>query len=343
MLSYIQDFPELIEQVSAIDEEMITYDFLAKQFLKESQHLFRRGLLRDYIEITEETGSISGKMLMTESIPSIVQRKPVVVCEKDDYSANILFNQIMVTTLMTLSQNRHVNEKTRKEAFYFLDQVVGIDAIFLSRKVFLKLRFGKHNVYYKRMLNLARILHELRLLSHNQGDWSLYTVDLSESEMNKLFEKFLFHYYQLEQKDYEVRAEQLRWNLRGNQTLLPSMQTDVTLTDHRENKKVVIDAKFYKNMFQRNYEKDSFHSHNMYQIFTYMMHQPKEADIRGILIYPKNLLEDITEVYEWNERLRLEVYSLDLNASWINIKDRLDEILKGTDTVRSIYNEKLGK
>lgn len=336
MLSYIHEFPELIEQMSAIDEEMITYDFLAKQFLKESQTLFRRGLLKDYIERIEETESISGRMLMTESIPSIVQRKPVVVCEKDEYSADILFNQIMVTTVMRLTQNKNVREKTRKEAFYFLDQLVGIDDIYLSREIFLRLKFGRHNVYYKRMLHLARLLHELRLLSHKQGDWSLYTVDLSESEMNRLFEKFLFHFYKQEQTEYKVRAEKLRWNLRGNQTLLPSMQTDVTLTHKDENKKVVIDAKFYKNMFQRNYEKDSFHSHNMYQIFTYMMHQPKETDVRGILIYPKNLLEDITEVYEWNERLRLEVYSLDLNASWTNIKGRLDEILKGTNTGRTM-------
>lgn len=119
MLSYIQDFPEMIDQLSNVDDELITYDFLAKQFLKESQILMRKGLLKDYIERTEETGFISGKMLMTESIPSIVQRKPVVVCEKDYYSKNILFNQIMVSTLIDLYQNPHIENQTRKESFFF--------------------------------------------------------------------------------------------------------------------------------------------------------------------------------------------------------------------------------
>ena len=59
------------------------------------------------------------------------------------------------------------------------------------------------------------------------------------------------------------------------------------------------------------------------------MHQPPESDVRGILIYPLNFIEEISEVYEWSEKYYLEIYSLDLNASWHNIRIRLKDILRG--------------
>lgn len=225
----------------------------------------------------------------------------------------------MVATLRELNQNRNVEKQIRKEAFYILDQLNEIDNIYLSRGLFLRLTFGRNNVYYKRMLHLARLLHEMRLLSHKKGDWSLYTVDISESEMNRLFEQFLFHFYRVEQEDYTVKSERLSWNLTGNESLLPSMRTDVSLIHRYERKRIVIDAKFYKNIF---------HSHNMYQMFAYMVHQPVEDKVRGILIYPENFTEEISESYSWDERLNIEIYSLNLNSSWDEISQRLKEILE---------------
>lgn len=244
------------------------------------------------------------------------------------YAKSCLFNQIMVATLRELNQNRNVEKQIRKEAFYILDQLNEIDNIYLSRGLFLRLTFGRHNVYYKRMLHLARLLHEMRLLSHKKGDWSLYTVDISESEMNRLFEQFLFHFYRVEQEDYTVKSERLSWNLTGNESLLPSMRTDVSLIHRYERKRIVIDAKFYKNIFQKFHGKNSFHSHNMYQMFAYMVHQPVEDKVRGILIYPENFTEEISESYSWDERLNIEIYSLNLNSSWDEISQRLKEILE---------------
>src|SRR5699024_10706819 len=158
--------------------------------------------------------------------------------------------------------------------------------------------------------HLARLLHELRILSHKKGDWSLFSVQLSETEMNQLFENFLFHFYRIEQKEYKVRSERMTWDLEGNKTLLPTMLTDITLTNQSENKRIVIDAQFYKNMFPRFHGKNSFHSGNLYQIFTYMMHQPEELEVRGILIYPANKEEELQETYNWNERMQLEIHSV---------------------------------
>ncbi|GAB3807423.1 McrC family protein [Virgibacillus kimchii] len=327
MLSYVNDYPEFADQLSEVDEELITYDFLARRFLYESNRLVRNHIVKDYITHKEETSFISGKMLMSDSLPFIVERRPVVVCEKDDYSANILFNQIMRATLKNLYQNPHIEERTRKECFMLWEQLEEVDNIVLTREMFIRIYFSRLNIHYKPMIHLARLLHEIRLLSHKEGDWSLFSVELSETEMNQLFERFLFHFYRIEQREYTVRSERMTWDLEGNKALLPTMLTDLTLTSYSENKRIVIDAKFYKNMFQRFYAKNSFHSGNLYQIFTYMMHQPKELEVRGILIYPANQEEELQETYDWNERLRLEIHSVNLEFPWKRIRARLLEVL----------------
>lgn len=46
LLSYAENLPELARSMNEVDEEMITYDFICKQFLKEFEAVERRGLVK---------------------------------------------------------------------------------------------------------------------------------------------------------------------------------------------------------------------------------------------------------------------------------------------------------
>lgn len=325
LLSYVNEVPELIESINDIDEDLITYDFIANRFLSEVHTINRRGIIKNYVGITESTNRLGGRLLMNDSMPYIVARIPIVVCEKDEYSADILLNQVMKSTLRAISVNRYVKKETRKRSFMYMELIPEVDSPPLTKENFSRLFFGRHNVHYKRMTHIARILHELTLLSHKQGNWSLFSATLDERSLNQIFEKFLFHFYRREQQDYRVSSEIMHWKLKGNQSLLPSMRTDVSLTHKNGLEKIVIDAKFYKNVFQEYHGKSSFHSQNMYQLFTYLQHQPKEKNVRGILIYPYNGVA-VNEVYHWDERIKMEVITLDLDANWKTIFKELIDI-----------------
>ena len=119
-----------------------------------------------------------------------------MVCEKDEYSPDILLNQIMKATLMVISKNRDVKEETRRRSFQWVEYLVDVDDVVLTKEMFSRIRFHRHTVHYKRMIHIARLLHELTLLSHKQGNWSLFSAEINETSMNQLFEKFLFHFYQ---------------------------------------------------------------------------------------------------------------------------------------------------
>ncbi|KIL49261.1 hypothetical protein KP78_07290 [Jeotgalibacillus soli] len=182
----------------------------------------------------------------------------------------------------------------------------------LTKQIFSRIYFESHNMHYKRMIHLARMLFELKLVSHKQGKWSLFTTELDERTRNGIFERFLFQFYMIEQKDYRVSSEIIMWGLDGNNAFLPQMKTDVSLSHKNGQEKIIIDAKFYKNVSQEYFGKSTFHSHNMYQLFTYLMHQEKDLELRGILIYPKNIT-DVNEKYQWSENISMEVMTVDLD------------------------------
>jgi 5-methylcytosine-specific restriction enzyme subunit McrC len=332
MLSYVNDMPELIESLNDVDEDLITYDFIVNQFFREVEWLHQRGFVKDYVEKQEVTNRLSGRMLINESLSYLVGRKPMLVCEKDEYSPDILLNQVMKSTLQSICVNRYVKEETRKRSFMQLDYLHEVGEIKLTKKIFSQIYFGRHNVHYKRMVHLAKILFELSLLSHKQGKWSLFSAELDEKALNGIFEKFLFHFYRIEQKDYRVSSEVLKWGLQGNSAFLPQMRTDVSLCHKNGLEKIIIDAKFYKNVFQENFGKSTFHSHNMYQLFTYLIHQEKELELRGILIYPTNGT-DVGERYQWSENVWMEVMTVDLDGSWKEIYRRLIRVIDGDTSV----------
>ena len=100
----------------------------------------------------------------------------------------------------------------------------------------------------------------------------------------------------------EVKAGQVKWNLTGDDSetmvrFLPVMRTDIML--RLKEKILIIDAKYYGRALQKQFDKYSLHSGNLYQIFTYVKNQDKDdtGDVAGILLYAKTD-EDIAQ-YGW--------------------------------------------
>lgn len=327
LISYAYHLSEFRDSLNTVDGELITLDFIVEQFNKRVNHLLQRGTMKNYITEVEETNRISGRLLVNESMVNIVMKKPVVLCEKDIYSSDIKENQIIKTTLEQIVNKPVISETVRRKSYLLLERLVEVRSIPLSREVFKKLKFSRFNYYYKFAIHLAWILHECQLLSHKSGDLSLFHVTLDDISLNQLFEKFLLGFYQREQTEYKVKSEQIHWNLVGNRAFLPTMQTDISMTHKYRNEKIIIDAKFYKNMFQEHYSSKTFHSHNMYQLFTYLMHQPKHMKLRGILIYPFNGVH-VNEVYTHGENMTMEIMTVDLSAEWEEIYRQLVGIIE---------------
>src|SRR5699024_2810841 len=113
---------------------------------------------------------------------------------------------------------------------------------------------------------------------------------LDEQSMWRLYQNFVFKYYQTESPLLKVHALQIPWVLDDDkEDMLPKMNSDIVL---QQGKKVhIIDTKYYSNTTQSNYGKTSIHSEHLYQIFTYVKNMDDDLaqnmKVSGMLLYAK--------------------------------------------------------
>ena len=108
------------------------------------------------------------------------------------------------------------------------------------------------------------------------------------------------------------------------------MQSDIMLS--KENQVLIIDAKYYKNTMQTQFEKQTLHSGNLYQIFTYVKNkeaelEDKQHEVAGMLMYAKTD-EDIVPDNKYSmSGNKIYVRTLDLNCDFLTIREQLDSIV----------------
>lgn len=108
------------------------------------------------------------------------------------------------------------------------------------------------------------------------------------------------------------------------------MLTDVTMRSSETT--LILDAKFYRETLQTNYGKESVHSGNLYQLFSYLKNLEArpgpDATAAGILIYP-TVQRELSLPYRLSGHV-VAVETVDLANSWASIHCRLLDIVKET-------------
>ena len=101
------------------------------------------------------------------------------------------------------------------------------------------------------------------------------------------------------------------------------MTTDISIRDGR--KTLIVDAKYKKTVFQRNFNKDSFHSDNLYQLFSYVKNLEScggiDATASGMLIYPL-VNNSVAEDYLIHGH-KMSIRTIDLSLEWPLIESSL--------------------
>lgn len=299
---------------------------LAKGVAKQ----LKQGLYREYITQHETLSVMRGKLDMTETIKNRIQRKQKLACEFDELSENNLFNQILKTTMHYLVRDKGVTNEHKlvlKKLLVFFDSVSLLEP---SSIEWGRLHYQRNNRNYEMLLNICYFVLDGMLQTTEKGDYKMGTF--SDEHMARLYEKFILEYYR-QHHTYlsEIKAAQVKWDLQGENDevmirFLPVMQTDIFL---RFNENILIlDAKYYGKTLQKQFDKYSLHSGNVYQIFTYVKNQDKNntGNVSGLLVYAKTE-EEITPDCIFNMGgNRIGAKTLDLNKDFKLIAKQLDSI-----------------
>jgi 5-methylcytosine-specific restriction enzyme subunit McrC len=310
-------------------KEMI--DLLAKVLINSTRILLKRGITRSYIDLTSEFAGIKGKFELGQTLKTHLLQKQRTICRFDEFSSNILLNRILITTLQRLMRTNSLDVILRSEIKNLLWRLRDIEQIELNNKIFRQVKLDRNNKFYEFVLNVCQLIYENSLLNERTGKWQFNDFTRDESKMNRLFEAFLRNFYSIEQKEYEVRRENIYWQFSADENhhlkFLPLMQTDITLENDLA--KIVIDAKFYKDTLKINYNSEKINSANLYQLFSYLINQRKKDEKThnaiGILLYPT--IEQEYDLHFQFQSHPILIKTVNLNDNWRNIEKRLKEII----------------
>ena len=328
MLSYAY---QVLREQGVRDTDVESFDnvqkLCAEILIKGVTIQIKRGLGRDYIPETETLSSVRGKIGVSESLKtqSIIRRQ--LVCTYDDFSTNTKLNQIIKTTFILLlrADIKPAQKKAIRNLLVYFDGVSQVDIHTIDWNY----NYNRNNQSYRLLISICYLV--IKGLLQTQSDGSVKMMDfLDEQRMCRLYEKFILEYYRKEWPEITATAAQIAWKLDDeNDYMLPIMQTDITL--EKGHKTLIIDAKYYGQTLQGQYDGKSIISGNLYQIFTYVknkeaMLEGHEHEVAGMLLYAKTDEEIVPDNSYRMSGNTISVKTLDLNAEFEDISHQLDSI-----------------
>ena len=332
MLSYAFQIlkHEDYKQVAGENFEKI-HDLFAAILEKGVARQIKQGLYKEYVPVQENLSVMRGKLSVNDTIAIRVQRRQQLSCEYDEFSEDNLYNQILKVTIHRLIHANDVapaqKQKLKKLIVFFCD----VRLIQPNHIQWKRLIYQRNNRNYELLLNICYLVLNGMLQTTDDGSYKL--LSFSDEHMEKLFERFILAYYKEHHKDLHPAAPQIEWNLsqEPNQTMiqfLPKMKTDIVLT--KDDKTLIIDAKYYSKSMIENYDKATLRSAHLYQIFAYVKNLDKEntGNVSGLLLYAKTAEEMFPDgepfIIGGN---RIGAKTLDLNQKFEMISAQLDQII----------------
>lgn len=319
-----------------IDKEKFDhiYDMFAEILYKGMSMQIKQGLYREYIDKQENLHTLRGKLNLQGTIKNRIRRQTSINCEYDELSVDNIFNQILKFTAMALIREGSVELKRRAALRRLIPYFSNVSDINKADIHWNLLRYGRNNQSYRMLMNICRFILDGMLITTEKGEYKMSTF--SEEHMNKLFERFVWAYYEKHKNEFGIKVnsqKNVEWDIDSdseniNIDLLPSMFSDTVL--QKGDRTLIIDTKYYtKTLVESQHSsKKKIHSANLYQIFAYVKNYDKElsGNVTGLLLYAKTdeeITPDMTVTLGLN---KFWVKTLDLNQEFAVIEQQLKDI-----------------
>ena len=337
MLSYSFRILQQNNYKKVLEEEFDNADDLLAEILYLGiSHQIKQGLKKDYINISDEIKTIKGRINIRDSIKLFAQNKESINCSFDDFSENIIFNQILKSTIHKLIKQKTVKEPRKKQLKSLNNHFEDIDLVEYQNIDWTTLSFDKNDQTYVMLLNLCKMISNNLIVSESTGN-KMHVI-FGDKEMDLVFQNFVLNYYREYLKKNEIhgyvaKPSQIKRAIdytkyHEGTAFLPELHTDITISSSE--KTLIIDTKYYKSVLSSNFGKKEYDSANVNQIHEYVnqySYRNKDKTVAGMLLYAKTD-EDTqphTKVFEMGHWFHVE--TLDLNTDFKHITKQLDDKL----------------
>jgi 5-methylcytosine-specific restriction enzyme subunit McrC len=326
MLAYAFGGLDSAEIVNADREEFENiHSLFAEIILRGLNRQIKRGLRMDYEQKTETLSTIRGRINISETLASNSQIRKQLVCEFDEFTEDTIPNRIIKSAAILLIRKGELSREVRHRLKRLCDILTNVQNVNPSKIRFDILKNLKLNLDYKMLLNVCKLLFDGLLMNEMGGEYKLRKF-LQDEKMHALFERFVREYFRYHYPEFNAQPKEIKWDTEFTDDYLPQMKTDTTLT--YRGKTLIIDTKYYSHSMATFYSKASYHSGNMYQIYTYVKNADKmhSGDVSGMLLYAKvddEVTPDSDNSFGGNT---ISVKTLDLTMRFDGIKRQLDMI-----------------
>lgn len=324
-----------LDQADTVDIEQADPKSLVELFGRVLEtgtaHLLKRGLDREYVCESKDTSSLRGKLDLTTTIKRNLFIRSRVHCHVDELHHDVLQNQILKTTIVKLVRCENLQRQLKDSLLRTYRRLGDINEIPLTSSAFGQVVLHRNNAHYRLPLEVCRLIHDNSLIDERPGHSRFRDFLREEKAMAAMFEKFVRRFFEREQTDYKVRVQVLPWQgtdgSEADLEYLPTMRTDVCL--EKDERKIVIDTKYYQKTFLKFYEKESIRSGHLYQIYSYLrnleIREGTRRSLEGILLYPTT--EHSVSLNYTIHGFKVRIVTLDLDKPWTSIHGQLLSLL----------------
>lgn len=248
-------------------QRMSLLDIFIQHFCQDLHAQIIQGKLRNYVEREENLAVIRGRLAVPQHIRHNVVHKERVYCRFDEFSEDILLNQILRFTLRLLMPWTR-SSKTRKQLSELLMHFDGIRDVPITLQSFNSLTSDRINQRFQPVLEQCRLFIAAIKPDVLAGSTPLFSLLF---DMNWLFEAWVAEKLKpwAHQQGWHLRTQGPRRYLAIREGDSPQFQLipDIVFVDDNEVPKLIADTKW--KLLNENDRKLGVSNSDIYQLYAY--------------------------------------------------------------------------
>ncbi|MGG2083006.1 McrC family protein [Lysinibacillus pakistanensis] len=280
MLKTLRDFPSKTFNESNLNtEKMPIFEIFIRLYVREVQHLIKRGLKSAYYEVEDNLKVFKGKMNFSQQIKHNSVHKERFFVQYDEFGLNRPENRLIKSTLIKLAKESESAENM-KELRKLLANFELVELSPSIEKDLTQVKIDRNSKDYETVLSWSKIF--LR----NQSFTTFVGTSFVQAllfPMDRVFEDYVGRSLRrmMHQKEWSIFLQDRQYHLFEKQFAL---RPDIVLRNEVEQRTIIIDTKWkmLKNTPRSNY---GISQTDMYQMYAYA----KKYETNEIwLLYPIN-------------------------------------------------------
>lgn len=313
-------------------------DLIAEVLSRIVERRLKRNLSFSYQSRKSVLNRVRGRIDQLTTDRHNLLARGMIACQFEDFTVNTPRNRLVRAALESIA--RIVHDKTLAHRCLVLSgtlKTLGVSGNKPTRTEISTDRINRNEADDQLMVAAAKLAFNMALPTEEAGNQLLPSPDREEAWVRLLYEKAIGGFYDvvLSPKGWRVEAgKPLSWMIEqktaGVDRILPSMKTDMVLSNFAAGRRIIIDTKFNMILAPGRYREESIRSGYLYQIYAYIRSQEDDKDplskhTAGLLLHPA--IEEMVDETVVIQGHAIRFATIDLAADAIKIRKRLIDII----------------